>query len=70
MADLEPLEFPLQASLAGPLWRLPDEARRADFMPVWAGQAAALARELPAGQLIEKLVSEAQAIIWQKAPAR
>jgi len=69
MADTEPLEFPLQASLVGPLWRLPDETTRADFMPVWAGQAAPLLRELPAAQLIEELVAEAQSIIRQKGSA-
>jgi NAD(P)H-dependent flavin oxidoreductase YrpB (nitropropane dioxygenase family) len=58
------LDFPLQGSLVGPLWRLPNEEARAAFMPVWAGQAA-LVRDLPAGQLIEALVAEAQAIIWQ-----
>jgi nitronate monooxygenase len=63
MADTEPLEFPLQGSLAGPLWQLPDEEARAAFMPVWAGQAAPLARELPASQLFEKLVAEAQSIL-------
>ena len=66
MADTEPLDFPLQGSLVGPLWRLPDEEARAAFMPIWAGQAASLMRDLPAGQLIETLVAEAQAIIWQK----
>jgi nitronate monooxygenase len=66
MADTEPLDFPLQGSLVGPLWRLLDEEARAAFMPVWAGQAASLVRDLPAGQLIETLVAEAQAIIWQK----
>jgi nitronate monooxygenase len=66
MADTEPLDFPLQASLAGPLWRLPNEEARAAFMPVWAGQAAPLVRELPASQLIEQLVAEAQPIIRQK----
>jgi nitronate monooxygenase len=69
MADTEPLDFPLQASLVGPLWRLPDETTRADFMPVWAGQAAPLLRELPAAQLIEELVAEAQSIIRQKGSA-
>ena len=66
MADTEPLGFPLQGSLVGPLWRLPNEEARAAFMPVWAGQAASLMRDLPAGQLIETLVAEAQAIMWQK----
>jgi hypothetical protein len=32
-------------------------------MPVWAGQAAPLLRELPASQLVEQLVAEAQAIL-------
>lgn len=66
MADTEPLDFPLQASLAGPLWRLPDEEARAAFMPVWAGQAAPLVRDLPAAQLIEALAREARAIFEQK----
>jgi nitronate monooxygenase len=70
MANSEPLEFPLQATIAGPLWRLPNEAQRVEFMPVWAGQAAPLARDLPAGRLIEQLAAEAQAIIWQKGPTR
>src|ERR1700730_3240463 len=69
MADTEPLDFPLQASLLGPLWRLPHEEARAAFMPVWAGQAAPLVRDLPAGRLIEKLVAEAQPIIGPKRSA-
>jgi nitronate monooxygenase len=69
MADTEPLDFPLQASLAGPLGRLPNEEARAAFMPVWAGQAAPLLRELPASRLVEQLVAEAQPIIGQKRSA-
>jgi len=69
MADTEPLDFPLQASLVGPLWRLPNEEARAAFLPVWAGQAAPLLRELPASRLIEQLVAEAQPIIGQKRSA-
>ena len=48
MAGAEALEFPLQASIVGPLWQVPDDHARAELMPVWAGQAAALMRELPA----------------------
>ena len=66
MADTEPLGFPLQGSLVGPLWRLPNEEARAAFMPVWAGQAASLIRDLPAAQLVKTLVAEAQATMWQK----
>jgi nitronate monooxygenase len=67
MADSEPLEFPLQGSLVGPLWQLPSEEARASFMPVWAGQAAPLVREMPAGQLVEKLVRDAQSILGASA---
>ena len=63
MADTEPLEFPLQASLVGPLWQSPIEEARAAFAPIWAGQAAPLMRELPAGRLVEELAAEAQRII-------
>jgi nitronate monooxygenase len=59
----EALDFPAQASLLRPLYTLPDEAARADFMPLWAGQAAPLARELPAGELVERLVAEARALL-------
>jgi nitronate monooxygenase len=66
MADTEPLDFPLQASLVGPLWRMSNEEARAAFMPVWAGQAAPLMRDLPAAQLIEALVAEAQQIVGKQ----
>ncbi len=69
MAETAPLAFPLQGSLLDPLWRLPNEEARAAFMPVWAGQAAPLVRELPASRLIEQLVAEAQPIIGQKRSA-
>ena len=69
MADSEPLDFPLQGSLVGPLWQLPSEEARAGFMPFWAGQAAPLVRDLPAGQLVEQLVAEARLIIGQKGSA-
>jgi nitronate monooxygenase len=63
MADTEPLDFPLQASLVAPFSQLPNDATRAAFLPFWAGQAAPLVRDLPARQLVEKLVAEAQTII-------
>ncbi len=63
MAESKPLEFPLQASVVGPLRQLPSEEARAEFMPFWAGQAAPLVREMPAGELVEQLVREAQSIL-------
>ncbi|RWM88512.1 MAG: nitronate monooxygenase [Mesorhizobium sp.] len=53
------LAFPLQASLALPLSMAADESRRADFLPIWAGQGVAKLREMPAAALVEKLVAEA-----------
>jgi nitronate monooxygenase len=61
--DPEALPFPLQASLVAPLWSVRDDAVRSAFMPMWAGQAAPLVRDLPAAALVEKLVAEAQAIL-------
>jgi len=65
MGEAETLDFPLQASLAGPLWQVADETARAQLMPVWAGQAVALLRELPAGQLVERMAAEAQLVLPQ-----
>lgn len=53
------LAFPLQASLVLPLSMAADESRRADFLPIWAGQGVAKSREMPAAALVEKLVAEA-----------
>jgi nitronate monooxygenase len=54
-----PPEFPLAAGALAPL-RAKAEARGSgDFSPMWAGQAAALGRALPAGELTRKLAAEA-----------
>jgi nitronate monooxygenase len=63
MAAAEALPFPVQATLAGPLGRVADEVVRAEFMPLWSGQSAALMRELPARELVETICDEAQAIM-------
>jgi len=62
MVGAKALEFPLQASV-GPLWQVPDDHARAELMPVWAGQAAALMRELPARELVDRLVRETQSVL-------
>ncbi len=59
----EPLAFPLQYSLSGPLNAASRKRDSSDLMVMWAGQAAALARPLPAGELLTKLADEAQAVI-------
>jgi nitronate monooxygenase len=63
LGEDEALPFPLQAAPLSPIWRVADDAVRRDFLPMWAGQAAPLTRELPAAELVETLVAEAQAIL-------
>ncbi len=59
----EPLAFPLQYSLTGPLNAASRKRDSSDLMVMWAGQGAALARPLPAGGLLAKLADEALAVI-------
>lgn len=63
LADADALAFPLQASLLVPIWGTDNDAVRRDFMPFWAGQSVALTREIAAGDLIEKLATDAQAMM-------
>lgn len=60
MDESDVLEFPAQASLVRPLFQAnSDDARRA-FLPLWAGQAAPLVRNLSAAKFVDTLVAEAQ----------
>jgi nitronate monooxygenase len=56
-------EFPLMLRYSGPLRSASAERGIPDFMPLWAGQGAALGMELPAGELVEKLVADAHALL-------
>jgi nitronate monooxygenase len=59
--------FPLAANAAQPL-RVAAEAKgSAEFTPLWSGQAASLAREMPAGQLIATLAKETEAVLFRTA---
>jgi nitronate monooxygenase len=59
--------FPMAANAAQPL-RVAAEARgSSEFTPLWSGQAASLAREMPAGQLIATLVEETEAVLCRTA---
>jgi nitronate monooxygenase len=60
MGDAEVLEFPAQLSLTRDLAQGASRAARTDFMPLWAGQAVPLIRNLPAATLIETLVAESR----------
>jgi nitronate monooxygenase len=56
----DPLAYPAQLSLSAPLGAAAAERGSGDFLPMWAGQAAPLAREMPAADLVEQIVSEAE----------
>lgn len=51
--------FPLPAAALAPLRAKAESQGSADFRGLYAGQAAALSRELPAGELTLKLAAEA-----------
>jgi nitronate monooxygenase len=52
------LAFPAQNSLTGKLRQASAKAGKPDFIAMWAGQAAPLARALPAAELIARLEAE------------
>lgn len=58
MKDAPQLAFPAQNALTGPLRSAAAKAGKGDFMSLWAGQAVALARELPAAELVARLKAE------------
>ena len=58
MRDAPVLGFPAQNALTGALRSAAAKAGNADFPSLWAGQAAALAREMPAGALVAALRDE------------
>jgi nitronate monooxygenase len=69
ISGAEALKFPLQASIvckrasSARSGQVPDEHVRAQLMPFWAGQAAALIREPPAGELVDKLAAETRSVL-------
>ena len=61
-SDVVP-EFPLASAALAPLHAKAQAQGSGDFSPMLAGQAASLGRELPAGELVAKLVSETQDVL-------
>jgi nitronate monooxygenase len=62
--DLGPIsdsvpDFPLAAAALGPLRSISEATGSGAFTPLWSGQAARLARELPAAELTNRLATEA-----------
>ncbi|MXQ14542.1 NAD(P)H-dependent flavin oxidoreductase [Microvirga makkahensis] len=62
MSDLAP-DFPLASAALAPIRSKAEAGGSGDFSPLWAGQAAALGRELPADELTRQLGSDALAVI-------
>lgn len=62
ITDLVPA-FPLAATALAPLRAKAEAAGSGDFSPLWAGQGAALGRELPAAELTRTLAAETQALL-------
>jgi nitronate monooxygenase len=60
MAGADALPFPAQASLVRPLTQAALQRGSAEFLSLWAGQAAGLARAMPAAELVQTLVRAAE----------
>jgi nitronate monooxygenase len=60
MSEIAP-EFPLASAATAPLRAKAEASGSGDFSPLWTGQAGALAREMPAGELTRQLAAEALA---------
>ncbi len=52
-------EFPLAGGALAPLRAKAESQGSSDFSPLWSGQAAALGRAMPAGELTRRLAAEA-----------
>jgi nitronate monooxygenase len=65
-SDLAP-EFPLAGGALAPLAARAQAQGSGDFSPMWAGQAAALAREMPAAELTRTLAAEARELMVRMA---
>ena len=66
ISDVAP-EFPLAAGALAPLHAKAQAQGSGDFSSMWAGQAAALGREMPARELTLRLVAETQALMRRMA---
>ena len=60
---MEPAPYPVQRALTAAMRDAAGKARDVHRMQAWAGQAAALARAEPAGELVLRLWAEAEALL-------
>ena len=66
ISDIAP-EFPLAGGALAPLGAKAQAQGSGDFSTMWAGQAAALGREMPARELTAKLVTETLVLMQRMA---
>jgi nitronate monooxygenase len=59
----DPLDFPAQFSIMAQLGIAAAEHGSPDFLALWAGQAAPLAVELPAAELVARIAGEAERVL-------
>jgi len=57
------LPYPAQNNLTRPMRTAAARLGNANYLSLWAGQAAPLAREMPAAELVAQLLSETAAIL-------
>jgi nitronate monooxygenase len=58
-----PAPYPIQRGLTAAMRNTGGKSRDVHRMQAWAGQAAALARSEPAGELVLRLWQEAEALL-------
>ena len=58
-----PAPYPVQRGLSAPMREAAGRAGDVHRMQAWAGQAAALARPEPAGEVVRRLWEEAEALL-------
>jgi len=57
------IAYPAQLSISAPLAAAAAERGSSEFLPMWAGQAAPLAEEIPAGELVKRIAADAHRIL-------
>ena len=66
MSDLAPA-FPYAATLVAPLRAASEKAGSVDYMQMWAGQAAGLAKSMPADEFTHKLAVEVLSLLHSRS---
>lgn len=59
----DPLPYPAQLSMSGALGAAAAERGSGEFLAMWAGQAAPLVREMPAAEVVARIVSDAERVL-------